>query len=281
MIGTSSAYPALFFSVTISIKSSYKGLQAFYFQSSDTAPCDQAPHDGILIQVPANLKDPVKLRIDDAIVYLNSTIFVTAQASKFLTISTLEGTVVAYQAGTGNGGTIIPGSSMKFPLDANLHVSGPPTLPAFFSTDAVRFLPVRILPNTSVAFETGFPLGVTPPTIDDWTVVRSNFTVSGDSPKINCIKYKDSSETTKLACNDNTMWWESTKLTKSGQGVYTTKDTFQSTFNPAQTGTSSLDFSVMSPTHITGSATVTDPPCTWKFHLDFTCNAAPSPTATP
>jgi hypothetical protein len=122
----------------------YGALQAFYFKSGDSAPCDQAPHDGILIQSPQGTQR-VTLSIDGAIVSLGSTVFVRAQPSNFLTINTLEGSA---QITANNMTQVIPaGSAVQVPIDANLRASGAPNPPQFYNADTVRALPLQLLPT--------------------------------------------------------------------------------------------------------------------------------------
>ncbi len=140
----------------------YQGLQAFYFQSNDVPGCDQAPHDGILIQSPVG-KQRVTLVIDDAKVSLGSTVFIRARAGQFLTINTLEGSAQVTAAGVTE--TADPGSMVQVPLDSNLHASGPPSTPDFYSADTVRALPITALP-VSISAAPGLPPN---PVVTHWT----------------------------------------------------------------------------------------------------------------
>ncbi len=269
---TATAAPILQMPVPSIVTGPYKDLQAFNFQSSDTAPCDTAPcdtapHDGILIQVPENLKSPVKLRIDDAVVYLNSTIFVTAQANKFLTISSLQGSVTVVQAETSNFETLLPGTYTKLPIDANLHVSGAPTPLAFYTADMIRFLPTRILPNASVAFVPGLPANIK---FDNWTIV---LTVAYGP----CVP-TTSSSVIALAYNDLTMWFSlnSTELVlfKSDKGAYATTLVVPTTNrNGVVTGYSNvltMALSIDSPKHISGDFTPIISGVICVYNIDLT-----------
>jgi len=122
----------------------YTRLQGFYFQSSGTAPCDQAPYDGMLIQSSQGGQQ-VTLSINGAFVSLGSTLFVTAQPGKLMTIDTLEGAAIV-RAGQAVW-VANTSESVQVPLDANLRSAGVPGAGGPYSADAVRNAPTGPLPN--------------------------------------------------------------------------------------------------------------------------------------
>ncbi len=277
-VNTATAAPIPQTSIPGAVNGPYKGLQAFYFQSSDTAPCDQAPHDGILIQSPQG-KQRITLSIDGATISLGSTVYITAQPSKFLTIYTLEGSAIVTAAGqTQVAGA---GTYLQVPLDVSLRASGAPLASNFYGADAIRALPTRVLPNTSVSFVEGLPANVV---LADWTAVFT--TVSGKCPDVKIGNI--STRVVKLAYDDTTMWYANwLVLKKSSQGVYMWTINLPAVPpNPPSVATWSL--SVISPTHISGNLTqtnLTDGSICSMDTLDLTQNAAStatlSPSATP
>jgi len=150
LINTTTAVPTATQIVPPVLGGPYTSLQAFYFQSADSSACDQAPHDGLLIQSPEGIKRRVTLSIDGATIALGSTIYVTAQPGGFLTINTLEGSAVVTVAGKTE--TAFAGTAVHVPLDANLRASGTPTLiPAtFYAADNIRAVPIQTLPKAIV-----------------------------------------------------------------------------------------------------------------------------------
>jgi len=256
----------------------YKGLQAFYFQSSDTAPCDQAPHNGILIQSPQGIKQRVTLVIDGATISLGSTVYITAQPNKFLTVNTLEGSADVGSAGQTQ--TANAGMAVQVPLDANLRASGTPSPAQFYTEDAIRGLPTRVLPSTSVVYIPGLP----PNTMfNTWTVTDLGGKFSSNCPAGSTIEVSDPYDIS-LAYNSATMWFPSVAFfhsaTISADGTYTWTYT-----DPSSTFVT-LSLVIVSPTHITGTETVgrvggcevTD---AFDMILKSGPSIAPSPSATP
>src|SRR5258706_259049 len=123
----------------------YGPMQAFYFRSgTGVAACKDAPRDGILIQGPKQ-RLRVTLSIDDAEVTHGSTIYVQAQPSGKMLLSTLEG--LAIVRAKGRQVNVPAGMQVEVPLDANLKASGPPALPHSYKLTDFTGLPLSLLPT--------------------------------------------------------------------------------------------------------------------------------------
>ncbi len=103
-------------------------LQAFYFKSgANDAPCAEAPSSGLLIQSPVG-GQRVNLTINGVDLNIGSTVYLQAQPSGDMQISTLAGVVQV----TADGQTVISveGTSVSVPLDANGTASAAPNQPS-------------------------------------------------------------------------------------------------------------------------------------------------------
>ncbi|MCC7452286.1 MAG: hypothetical protein IT324_33100 [Anaerolineae bacterium] len=122
----------------------YKPMQAFYFRSGiGEAACAEAPRNGILVQSPQG-KQTIKLSVDEAIIEMGSTVFMTAQPSGKLAIYTLEG--LASVSAFGVTQQAPAGMVVRVPLDSNLRASGPPEPPVPYDLRDVQALPIRNIP---------------------------------------------------------------------------------------------------------------------------------------
>jgi hypothetical protein len=84
-----------------------KPMQAFYFRSGVGQPaCAQAPSDGILIQTPGEAKQKVVLVADEVRIELGSTVFLQAQATKELIVTTLQGSAQVTSFGRTEKGSV-------------------------------------------------------------------------------------------------------------------------------------------------------------------------------
>jgi hypothetical protein len=244
----------------------YSGLQAFYFQSKDSAPCDQAPHDGVLIQSPKGFQR-VTLSIDGATVSLGSTIYVTAQPSGFLTVNTLQGSAQVTVAGQSQTAGV--GLAVQVPLDANLHASGPPQLGQLYGADTIRALPVQILP-IRITPAAGLPSGVL---MSQWQI-RFDQPV-GLGPSCTTMPSQQT-VIDSLAIASNTIWWNRRAYvmvlwrfgatTNPFTGLYTVQDA-----NGIVQTTDTLQ--LLSPTHIDGQEVeqfTQFPSCNgWSYHVQM------------
>ncbi len=122
----------------------YKPMQAFYFRSGigDVA-CAEAPRNGILVQSPQG-KQTVKLSVDEAIIEMGSTVFMTAEPGGKLSIFTLEGLVSVSAFGVTQQAP--DGMVVRVPIDNNLRASGPPEPPVPYDPKDVQALPIRNIP---------------------------------------------------------------------------------------------------------------------------------------
>jgi hypothetical protein len=126
-------------------------MQAFSFQSaSDDAPCAQAPNSGVVIQTPDGAAS-VRIRIDEVIIDLNGTAFVTSQADGDMTTNVVDGAAVI--TAQGDSSTAVAGTQVTVPLQDGAPV-GVPSDPQAYDTTDVQALPTTLLPN---------PVDVAPP----------------------------------------------------------------------------------------------------------------------
>jgi len=122
----------------------YKPMQAFYFRSGiGEAACAEAPRNGILVQSPQG-KQTIKLSVDEAIIEMGSTVFMTAQPGGKLAIYTLEGLVSVSAFGVTRQAP--DGMVVRVPIDNNLRASGPPEPPVPYDLRDVQALPIRNIP---------------------------------------------------------------------------------------------------------------------------------------
>ncbi len=130
---------------------SYGPMQAFYLQTGlGDAPCAPAPPSGLLLQTPTN-EEPIELLVNDVSIRLSSTAFLQAVADDLLYVYLLEGraTVEAF----GQERTLIPGSRVTVPIDADLHASGPPNPPEPYAETVVQALPTSLLQRAFIMVE--------------------------------------------------------------------------------------------------------------------------------
>ncbi len=263
----------------------YKGLQAFYFQSSDTAPCDQAPHDGILIQSPQG-QQRVTLSIDGATVSLGSTVYVTAQPSKFLTIYTLEGSALITAVGQTQVATV--GSAVQVPLDANLRASGAPVASQPYTADAIRALPIILLPN-AITPSPGLSAGTTSTTWTLNTFVHPSECGLGKSSSFPVTVIADNGNS-HLWITANWFDWSDTftfAFVKSANGTYQATITLLFVNHRAVSETYNASLQFVDATHMTGEIADQCPNRTIPFSLTAinavsgTSSVSPSPTDKP
>jgi len=120
-------------------------MQAFYFRTgAGDAACAEAPRDGILIQSPGGAKT-VKLSVDEAIIELGSTVYMTAQPGGKMAVYTLEGSAGITSFGTTE--VALAGMVVRVPVDNNLKVSGPPEKPEAYDMKDLQSLPLRNCPK--------------------------------------------------------------------------------------------------------------------------------------
>jgi hypothetical protein len=258
---TATAMPLASTSGTDATKGPYAGLQAFYFQSNDSAPCDQAPHDGILIQTPQGTKQRVMLVVDSVTISLGSTVYLTAQPGKFLTINTLEGSAIISAAGQTQ--TAVAGTVVQVPLDSNLRASGVPAPPQYYVADAVRSLPTNVLSASTVSYMPGLPATIS---LDDWTAVET--VTSGTCTANNS---KSLTYPVKLAYDDFNLWLISYYFrlvaTKSNPNTYLSTLTFP---DRGVSYTDNYSFSLISPDHIVDTINeswTTGVVCTYRIDM--------------
>jgi hypothetical protein len=247
----------------------YSGLQAFYFQSKDTAPCDQAPHDGILIQSPQDSKQRVTLNIDGATISLGSTVYITAQPGKFMTIYTLEGSAIVTAAGRTQ--TADTGVALQVPLDANLRAAGVPVSADYFGADPVRALPTAVLPAADVVYVSGLPGDLV---FSNW---NETHTWSIDSGGARCQMGTNGAQVIRLAYNQSALWAYGLVLPQTGGNSYYYVKTLQQPLT-GDTITNVYSLSVVSPTHISGSLLLTDSSSAGKCVFTITIDMTPKKT---
>ena len=220
-------------------KTTFSPMQAFYFQAKDSAPCDSAPHDGILIQSPQQTGTRrVTMVIDGATLSLGSTVYLTAQPGKTLTVNTLEGSVDVTAGGSRQ--TVPAGLSVQVPLDANLRANGAPSNPQFFAVDSVRALPTQILPANKLVFASGVPSTVK---FESWTAAGSNgCSVAG------VAKGNSFNNIVTIGYNDTTLWIDKYIATRASDGTYTATLVQDPPVNYA--------FTIVGPDKITGTGTL-------------------------
>ncbi|MCU0511214.1 MAG: SH3 domain-containing protein [Anaerolineae bacterium] len=122
-------------------------MQAISLLSAVTAAtCTNTPDSGILVQSPSGiaLEAGVRLRVNDAVITLNGTAFIQAQAGAALLVSVLEGEARLTVGETTISGTT--GSRLSVTMSANLEPQGEP---AVSPADAARLaaLPITLLPR--------------------------------------------------------------------------------------------------------------------------------------
>jgi hypothetical protein len=142
----------------------YGPMQAFYVRTGDnSSTCEEAPNDGLLIQTPEGAGE-VRLWINEVKIRLGSTVYIQAQPSGKMTISTLEG--AAHVEAFGVEQTAIAGTTVTVDLDANAKAVAPPNLPERYTEETVNHLPVENLDEQITVVS---PVSLTPPTADTMT----------------------------------------------------------------------------------------------------------------
>ena len=121
----------------------YGAMQAFYFRSGmNDAPCQEAPNSGLLIQTPEGEAE-VTLLMNEANIQLRATAYVQAQAGENMTVYVIEGEATI--EADGEERTLISGTSLTVPLNADGEVDGPPTEPEPYDMTQLQALPVNLL----------------------------------------------------------------------------------------------------------------------------------------
>lgn len=163
---------------------SFGPMQAFYFESGDeSAPCNEAPNSGMMIQTPEGAAS-VTLWIDEVIIELDetATAFVQAQADGELTVATLEGS--ARVTSLGETTTTVAGTQVSVQLNDELGADSAPGDLEELDTDNTQSLPVELLKREveipePLTLEEGVPIpgnwsfawGVDELTCDDGTII--------------------------------------------------------------------------------------------------------------
>jgi len=148
----------------VSTSADYGPMQAFLFQSGDQdSLCPEAPNSGLLIQTPEGVAS-VSIWMDEVVIQMNATAFITAQPGGDLTVNVLEG--VAQVEARGETRTVIAGTQVQVPLDENLIASDVPGDPQPYAADDVRSLPLELLDD--------------PVTVAEPLVITSGVPLSGD-----------------------------------------------------------------------------------------------------
>lgn len=123
----------------------YGPMQVFTIETgAQDAPCAQAPNSGLMIQTPEGAAE-VTLLMNEIDISLRATAYVQAQADNNLELFVLDGTATVESDGVDY--TIIPGSSITIPLDANGAAAGPPNPPEPFDPERLDNVPVSLLPQ--------------------------------------------------------------------------------------------------------------------------------------
>jgi hypothetical protein len=122
-------------------------MQAFYFSSgaTDSTSFSQLPEDGLIIQTPQGVGE-VQFLINEINIQLGSTVFFQAQPGNHMIISTLEGHADVQALGIGQ--TVLAGTQVVIPLNADLRPSGPPSMPRPYDKAEMDNLPTRALPQS-------------------------------------------------------------------------------------------------------------------------------------
>jgi hypothetical protein len=127
----------------------YGPMQAFYFSSGTAdALCEEAPDSGLLIQTPQGTTE-VTLNVNGVDISLGSTILLSADAPEDdadlgeLAISLLEGeATVSVEDETR---TLIAGTRITVPIDADLEAAGPPSDAEPYDPEGLGALPIALL----------------------------------------------------------------------------------------------------------------------------------------
>lgn len=121
----------------------FNPMQAFYFRSGvGDAPCAAAPESGILIQTPEGAGE-ITFNINEVNITLSSTAYLQAQTPGMMTIYSIEN-----KAGVSAFGltrTVVVGTQVQVPLDANRAASGPPGELMPYDTSRLMHLPLGYL----------------------------------------------------------------------------------------------------------------------------------------
>src|SRR5690606_39586831 len=104
------------------------------------APCQEAPNSGLLIQTPEGEAE-VTLLMNEANIQLRATAYVQAQAGENMTVYVIEGEATI--EADGEERTLISGTSLTVPLNADGEVDGPPTEPEPYDMTQLQALPDR------------------------------------------------------------------------------------------------------------------------------------------
>jgi hypothetical protein len=99
-------------------------MQAFYFQSgTDDSPCAAVPDSGILVETPDGV-GTIRLRVNEALLDIGSTVYLQAQPGGTMKVSVLEGLVIVNA--DSQQVAVTAGTEVVVPLNNDLTVQGPP-----------------------------------------------------------------------------------------------------------------------------------------------------------
>lgn len=149
--GDISTLPVLSNSDTSAATPALPPIQAFYLMTGSGGPaCGNLPDSGVLIQTPKGA-GRVDLVLNEVKLSIGSTVFIQSRPNDYMTISTLEGEVVATVSLSGQPPILVAipaGATVHIPTDANGVPSG---APQFVDSSAPLFdgvsTPVKALPT--------------------------------------------------------------------------------------------------------------------------------------
>lgn len=131
--------------------STFSTKQAISLVSALTpAECEQTPDSGIMIQSPSSLQDAVRVRINDVILEINGTVFVSAQPDGFMTVAVPEGSATLEL--NEQRVEVNAGAQATITMTDTLSPSSAPVVTAY-NADAIANLPIRLAPRPFVAAE--------------------------------------------------------------------------------------------------------------------------------
>ncbi len=127
----------------VELESDSEMMTAFYFRSGiGDAACAEAPNSGILVQTPEGAKQ-IEFVVNGVQIGLASTIYLTAAPEADMVVALLEGSAEVTVDDVTQ--TLIPGTQVSIPLDADLQPTAPPTEPAAYAAELVTALPLGLL----------------------------------------------------------------------------------------------------------------------------------------
>lgn len=118
-------------------------MQAFTLKTGlGDAACSEAPESALVIQTPSGVES-VSFNVNGVDVEVGSTIVIQAQASKAMTIHTLEGAAVVTLDGTTY--PVVAGTELSIPMNDQMQPDGLPTLPVPFCLARMTPMPTDVL----------------------------------------------------------------------------------------------------------------------------------------